>query len=386
MEVIVGGTFDYLHLGHQKMLRDAMEAGDTLVGVTSDEMANNRDREVSSFEDREQNVQNFCKKLSEETGNSFEIRKIDSSDGEETGVFNEEINYLVVSPEEKTVKRANEINDKRYERGLPPLKIKIVSPVYAEDGKRISSTRISDGIINRDGNLIEGSIGISIINDIHYGFFDDKERNQEILYNLKDILEGDDSEYTIALGDLIHENGEKEDKKAFRDVWNVIKENTKNPFFTPGNHDVINLNREYLEEVVGHSIPTIFKHNGKTFILVDSASSSDTNNIGFISDESFQLLENIPDNSYIISHFPLEYTDAYRKSEYYDEYPEAVFPYNKALFEPDYSKIEREIFAHLHESHTYSQNGVNCEILSPFLDITDIENLEGDITNSIKFY
>ena len=386
-KVVVGGTFDYLHKGHQKMLSEAMGIGDSLVGVTSDELASkNRSREVSPFEERKEKVEEFCSELSEKTGNSFEISKIESPDGENTGVFEEDVGYIIISPEEKTVKRANEINDKRHEMGLKPLKINIVEPVYSEDGKRISSTRISKNIIDRQGNLVGDSIGVSIVNDIHYGFFEDEDANEMILKSLERVLKNDPSECTIILGDLIHEQSPTEDEEAFRKVWEVIKSNTREVYFTPGNHDVINLSKEFIEDVVGHPIPTKFEFNGENFILLDSATASEVDNVGRLSEESFQLLEDIPNESHILSHFLLEYTDGYRKSKFFDEYPEGVFACNKYLYNPDYQKIKRQIFAHLHDGHSYTKEDVKCEVLPPFLNITDPKEKEGEVTENIKFY
>ncbi|RQD81094.1 phosphopantetheine adenylyltransferase, partial [Methanosalsum natronophilum] len=43
--VAVGGTFEYLHYGHKKLLEKAVElatsGGEVHIGVTSDKMANN---------------------------------------------------------------------------------------------------------------------------------------------------------------------------------------------------------------------------------------------------------------------------------------------------------------------------------------------------------
>jgi len=60
---------------------------------------------------------------------------------------------IVVSPE--TFETANEINIKRIENGKKPLKIIKIHFVLAQDGKLISSTRISRGEIDKNGNVIK---------------------------------------------------------------------------------------------------------------------------------------------------------------------------------------------------------------------------------------
>jgi len=58
---------------------------------------------------------------------------------------------LIVSPE--TQDGGERINEIREAKGVAPLRIEIVDHVPAEDGTRISSTRIVSGEIDRHGNL-----------------------------------------------------------------------------------------------------------------------------------------------------------------------------------------------------------------------------------------
>ena len=59
---------------------------------------------------------------------------------------------IIVSPE--TVETANEINKKRRNNGLNPLKIVKIPYVMAEDNKPISSTRILNKEIDKEGRMI----------------------------------------------------------------------------------------------------------------------------------------------------------------------------------------------------------------------------------------
>jgi pantetheine-phosphate adenylyltransferase len=61
----------------------------------------------------------------------------------------------VVSPEAKAQHRAHELNQGRREDGLHPLEIHTPPFVTAEDGTRISSTRIRNGEIDVNGYLLD---------------------------------------------------------------------------------------------------------------------------------------------------------------------------------------------------------------------------------------
>lgn len=151
MNVALGGTFDPVHDGHRALFERAFELGDVTVGLTSDELApktRHVDRYVRSYEERERDLRAVLSELAAEYDREFEIREL----SEPTGIATEaQFDALVVSPE--TRDGGEEINRIRRERGYDPLRIEIVEHVPAEDGERISSTRIVRGEIDRHGNL-----------------------------------------------------------------------------------------------------------------------------------------------------------------------------------------------------------------------------------------
>lgn len=157
MNVALGGTFDPVHDGHRALFVRAFELGDVTVGLTSDELAprtRHVDRYVRSYEERERDLRAELDPLASEYDRGFEIRRLD----EPTGIAVEAgFDAIVVSPE--TVEGAERINEMRATRGLPPLRIAVVEHVPAEDGDRISSTRIVKGEIDRHGNLTPGRAG-----------------------------------------------------------------------------------------------------------------------------------------------------------------------------------------------------------------------------------
>lgn len=157
MNVALGGTFDPIHDGHRKLFERAFELGDVTVGLTSGELAEETrhvPRYVRPFEERKDDLEAELSTYADKYDREFEVRELD----EPTGIATEpEFDALIVSPETKTGgKRINEI---REERGHEPLELEVVDHVEAEDGKRISSTRIVQGEIDEHGNLTPDRTG-----------------------------------------------------------------------------------------------------------------------------------------------------------------------------------------------------------------------------------
>ena len=158
---VLGGTFDHLHKGHKKLIEHGLSISERLlIGVTSDKFVKEfkiknlklkipiqNPKLFESFIIRKKNVEEY---LNQNAKDRYKIVKIDDMFGT-TLDKNFPQDAIIVSRE--TLKNAKTINTKRGEINLPPLEIVIVELVLAQDGEPISSFRIRNGEINREGKL-----------------------------------------------------------------------------------------------------------------------------------------------------------------------------------------------------------------------------------------
>ena len=150
MKVMVGGTFDPLHIGHQLLLKRAfMTAGDdgnVIIGLSSDIFAARKQHPVRGYEVRKAELIRWI----EESGflASYEIEPLSDQFG---SALTQDFDALVVSYE--TFPVGNLINEKRKEIGRPMVDLYQIQCVVAKDGRAVSSTRIYRGEINRYGEV-----------------------------------------------------------------------------------------------------------------------------------------------------------------------------------------------------------------------------------------
>lgn len=164
---ILGGTFTPLHNGHRALLHSAFQTashdgpgdGHVIVGLTSATLASETRSDPShadllgSFTERRDALTETLDRVSDAYTASFEVVKISDTYG--PAATRADADALIVAPEGKAQQRAHELNDVRMERGYRPLEIHTSPFVVAEDGHRISSTRIRDGEIDAQGRLLE---------------------------------------------------------------------------------------------------------------------------------------------------------------------------------------------------------------------------------------
>ena len=154
-KAVVGGTFDYFHDGHRALLKKAFEIGERVViGICSDEMQELLRKDsagVRSLATRMWSVLDFLHKM----GVLERTEVVILTDPHGPVVGDREAEAIVVSP--ATRGRAEEINQRRQEKGLRPLEIVEVPFVLAEDGKPISAIRIRYGEMDPHGKILKPS-------------------------------------------------------------------------------------------------------------------------------------------------------------------------------------------------------------------------------------
>lgn len=146
-KVVVGGTFDILHRGHETLLLKAFELGEVTIGLTSDIMVKKtKEREIKGFEQRKKELENF---IARNFKTKAEITKIENKFGT---TLEEDFDYIIVSP--ATYDTAVLINQEREKSNKPPIEIVKIDFVHDKRGNPISSLRISKGEIDKDGKLL----------------------------------------------------------------------------------------------------------------------------------------------------------------------------------------------------------------------------------------
>lgn len=164
---ILGGTFTPIHNGHRALLHKAFQTashdgkgdGHVVIGLTAPELATKtrndpaHAEQLGSFESRREALDEELTHLADTYTASYEILRLEDTEG--PAATRADADVLIVSPEAKAQRRANEINQHRVADGLGRLEVHTAPFVVAEDGTRISSTRIRNGEIDEDGRILD---------------------------------------------------------------------------------------------------------------------------------------------------------------------------------------------------------------------------------------
>lgn len=140
-----------IHKGHIALLQRAFDVGEfVIIGVPSDKFVGKLGKNIQN--DYNTRVAKLTKLLQTSFPNrKYEIRQLNEDFG--PALYTKEVQALVVSTE--TENKGTILNKARAEKGLPPVDVVTVDLVLAQDGKRISSTRIRNSEIDSEGNLLE---------------------------------------------------------------------------------------------------------------------------------------------------------------------------------------------------------------------------------------
>src|SRR3989449_3791909 len=149
MRIVLGGTFDILHKGHEALLRAAFEGRpeQVLIGLATDRFARESRTRVNPYAVRERNLK---RSLTARKWRPARIEPIDDAYGPADDL--PDVDVIVVSAERYPVAVA--LNEARATKGLHPLEIRAVPMVLAQDGLPIASRRIRSGGIDRSGRRL----------------------------------------------------------------------------------------------------------------------------------------------------------------------------------------------------------------------------------------
>lgn len=148
-EVLLGGTWDHLHLGHKFLIFSAFEHGEEVrIGITSDEMTrkNSPREKIQPFDVRKSEMKKFLKKFG--LFGKCKINKIDDFMGSAT----ERGDAIITTPE--NMDEVQKINRIREKNNRNPLNIIKINKIRADDGEIISSSRVRSGKIDKEGRKI----------------------------------------------------------------------------------------------------------------------------------------------------------------------------------------------------------------------------------------
>ena len=149
MKVCIGGTFNILHSGHRALLDTAIQKagsdGSLFIGVATRALLKKKVVQ-HSFQHRAAALKDYLKQKS-----FLKQTRIEPITDRFGPTIDEDFDAIIVSPE--TFQTAKEINLIREKKGKKPMQIIQINYVLADDNKPISSTRIINNIIDKDGRI-----------------------------------------------------------------------------------------------------------------------------------------------------------------------------------------------------------------------------------------
>lgn len=147
--VVCGGTFDHFHKGHESFLRFVLSSSNKIIlGLTTEKYVRNKklSNSIENYAKRKKSIEEFFRK--ENALGRLEIEPIDNLFIPKKW---ERLNIDAIAVSFDTLRGAEIVNQDRKKRGLLQLKIIIAPVIFTDSNKDLSSFRIRQGEINREG-------------------------------------------------------------------------------------------------------------------------------------------------------------------------------------------------------------------------------------------
>lgn len=208
--VVLGGTFDRLHDGHISYLKTAFDSsGRVTIGLTTDKLHSDKEFKqiIQSYDARKEGLLRVINENWHQV--SVQILPIDDIFG--PSITDPTIDAIVVT--DLTLQNGKKINAERVKRGLTELKIVIYPIMPAQDGLILSSSRIRQGEINRNGKVYNQSFSSTLrlpeklrpelrkpLGTIIKGSEEDKNK---VAAEVGKLLEKGKYTLSIAVGDIV---------------------------------------------------------------------------------------------------------------------------------------------------------------------------------------
>ena len=147
--VATGGTFDLIHKGHIALLDKAFSiSSKVIIGLSSDELVKKMGKKcMNNYSQRHDSLESLIKQNF--PNSNYQISKLDNDFG--PAILEGDVKALVAS--EETESKGKTLNKLRSEKNLPPVEIISVPMILADDGGKISTSRIRNSEIDSEGNL-----------------------------------------------------------------------------------------------------------------------------------------------------------------------------------------------------------------------------------------
>lgn len=156
----LGGTFDHLHRGHRHLLDAAFQVSQHVhIGLTQDSM--NQSKVLASgilpYPTRERELEEYL----QQHNLASRVTIIPLADIYGTTLSDSRIEAVIITPH--TLNGANQINTKRKQLHLTALPIIQADLIKDQSGDYISSTKIRQGVIDREGRVYQNILSQDLV-------------------------------------------------------------------------------------------------------------------------------------------------------------------------------------------------------------------------------